>query len=63
MIQYKSGDVLASGCNYICHQVNCRGKMASGIAGQIRGKWPVVYNKYQEMYDWLVSKQNKRVDG
>lgn len=50
MIQYKSGDVLASGCNYICHQVNCRGKMASGIAGQIRGKWPVVYNKYHEMY-------------
>ena len=50
MIQYKSGDVLASGCNYICHQVNCRGKMASGLAGQIRSKWPVVYNKYYDKY-------------
>ena len=40
------GDLLTSDCDYICHQVNCQGKMNSGIAKSIREKWPVVYNNY-----------------
>ena len=40
------GDLLESDCDYICHQVNCRGKMNSGIAKSIREKWPVVYQEY-----------------
>lgn len=65
MINYIKGNLLDSDCNFICHQVNCRGKMASGIAGQIRERWPVVYNKYQEMYSqaWNWSQNMDPING
>lgn len=47
------GNLLESDCDYICHQVNCQGKMNSGIAKSIREKWPVVYNNYMEKYNVL----------
>lgn len=46
MVKYVKGNLLDSDCNYICHQVNCQGVMGSGIAKQIRERWPEVYNKY-----------------
>lgn len=46
MVKNLKGDLLASDCQYICHQVNCRGKMNSGIAKSIREKWPKVYESY-----------------
>ena len=46
MIYWKKGNLLESDCDYICQQVNCMGKMNSGIAKQIREKWPVVYQNY-----------------
>lgn len=46
MIYWKKGNLLESDCDYICQQVNCMGKMNSGIARQIREKWPVVYQNY-----------------
>lgn len=48
MIHYKLGDLLESNCDYICHQVNCQGVMRSGIAKQIREKWPEVYDVYKQ---------------
>lgn len=45
-MNHKLGDLLESDCDYICHQVNCRGKMNSGIAKSIRERWPVVYQEY-----------------
>lgn len=45
------GNLLESDCDYICHQVNCQGKMNSGIAKSIRNKWPVVYNNYMAKYN------------
>lgn len=45
-IEYKNGNLLESDCDYICHQVNCMGKMGSGIAKQIKSKWPIVYDNY-----------------
>lgn len=44
------GDLLESDCDYICHQVNCQGKMNSGIAKSIREKWPIVYQEYMMKY-------------
>jgi len=35
----------------ICHQVNCQGAMASGIAKDIRAKWPKVYEAYKYYCD------------
>ena len=51
MLYFHNGNVLNTNCQYICHQVNCLGKMNSGIAKAIREKWPVVYKEYQNWYD------------
>ena len=45
-IHYKTGNLLDAPVDYICHQVNCQGRMASGIAKQIRDRWPIVYEQY-----------------
>lgn len=47
MIHYVKGNLLDSNCDYICHQVNCQGVMGSGIARQIRERWPEVYEDYK----------------
>ena len=46
MIVYKKGNLLESNCDIICHQVNCQRVMGSGIAKQIRDRWPEVYDDY-----------------
>ena len=48
MIHYVKGNLLDSNCDYICHQVNCQGVMGSGIARQIRERWPEVYKDYYD---------------
>lgn len=44
-----NGDLFDTDAKYICHQVNCRGKMGSGVAKQVRERYPNVYASYQEM--------------
>lgn len=46
-VYYVNGDLLESRHRYLCHQVNCQGRMASGIAKSIRDKWPAVYDVYK----------------
>lgn len=46
MIKHIKCDILESGADVILHQVNCRGAMNSGVAKQIRQKWPWVYWQY-----------------
>lgn len=46
MIHEVKGNLLTSNCEFICHQVNCQGRMNSGIAKSIREKWPNVYEEY-----------------
>ena len=46
MVKIIDGDLLKSGADIICHQVNCQGKMNSGVAKQIRLKYPEVYERY-----------------
>lgn len=46
MIHFVKGNLLDSSCDYICHQVNCRGVMGDGIAKQIRERWPWVFSSY-----------------
>jgi O-acetyl-ADP-ribose deacetylase (regulator of RNase III) len=36
----------------ICHQVNCKRVMGSGLALQIRNKWDFVYDAYMNKDDW-----------
>ncbi|WP_051506616.1 macro domain-containing protein [Ruminococcus albus] len=40
------GDLLETPFEIIAHQVNCQGKMASGVAKQIRKKFPWAYSDY-----------------
>lgn len=51
MVKYVKGNLLDSGCDYICHQVNCQGVMNSGIAKQIRERWPEVYAFYRDRWE------------
>lgn len=48
MVVMKEGNILNSGADYICHQVNCQGAMNSGVAKAIRQKWPRVYEWYRK---------------
>ena len=45
-ITYIKQDLTTSEADYICHQVNCMGKMNSGVAKAIRERWPIVYTTY-----------------
>ncbi len=49
-LRYELGDLLEADVDYICHQVNCQGRMGSGIAKAIRDKWPIVYKEYEAKY-------------
>ena len=52
MITYKSGNLLESNCSVICHQVNCQRVMGSGIAKQIKDKWPEIFDEYCKFIDY-----------
>ena len=49
MIKHIKCDIFESGADVICHQVNCQGVMGSGVAKQVREKYPNVYENYREM--------------
>jgi hypothetical protein len=48
MIKHIKCDIFESGADVICHQVNCQGVMGSGVAKQVREKYPWVYGEYKE---------------
>ena len=50
-MEWVKGDLLEANLDYYCHQVNCQGKMGSGIAKSIKEKWPIVYKEY---CDWHI---------
>lgn len=54
MVYDLKGDLLNSHCQFICHQVNCQGKMGSGVARVIREKWPIVFERYKERYEYAL---------
>lgn len=47
MLIYKSGDILNSQENIICHQVNVQGVMGGGLAKQIASTYPNVEQAYK----------------
>ena len=48
MIEYVQGDLLNVRDGLILHGVNCQRRMNSGIAKQIRKKYPEVYENYMK---------------
>ena len=51
MIKHIKCDIFESGADIICHQVNCQGVMGSGIAKQVKEKYPKVYKEYKLLCD------------
>lgn len=43
-----NGDLFATNAKYICHQVNCQGRMGSGVAKTVRSEFPEAYTQYRE---------------
>lgn len=48
-IVFKNGDMFTSNAKYLCHQVNCMGKMGSGIAKTVREKFPTAFAEYSNV--------------
>lgn len=53
---YKTGNLLEAPVEYVCHQVNCQGRMGSGIAKQIKERWPIVYDGYMTEFKAMEDK-------
>jgi O-acetyl-ADP-ribose deacetylase (regulator of RNase III) len=47
MIENKECNILDSDCNIICQSVNCQGVMNSGLAKEIRMRYPDVFPTYE----------------
>lgn len=49
MIEIIEGNLFDTDAKFICHQVNCMGKMESGVALQIKQRFPHVYEEYKKV--------------
>ena len=49
MIEIIEGNLFDTDAKFICHQVNCMGKMGSGVALQVRQRFPHVYEEYTSL--------------
>lgn len=58
-IQIIKGNLLEADIQYICHQVNAKKRMGSGIAKSIREKWPIAYEEYIK---WCEEVENKAIE-
>ena len=60
MIKHIKCDIFESGADVICHQVNCQGVMGSGVAKQVREKYPWVYGTYKSYCDGIKTRVSER---
>lgn len=51
MIKIVNGDLLSVAEGIIGHQVNCQGVMGSGVAKQIKDKYPQAFKEYKDLVD------------
>lgn len=58
-IKIIDGDLFTTTAHFICHQVNCQGKMGSGVAKQVREKFPTVYQWYKAKCDEGASEKKR----
>lgn len=49
MIKIIEGNLFSTDAELICHQVNCRGTMGSGVALEVKRRFPHVYKKYKRV--------------
>lgn len=56
MVQIKEGNLFNTDAKIIVHQVNCQGIMGSGVARQVKDRYPHVYDEYKK---FTISAKNK----
>lgn len=50
MVKIIEGNIFDSKANIICHQCNCQGVMGSGVAAEVKKRYPHVFQKYRDDY-------------
>jgi O-acetyl-ADP-ribose deacetylase (regulator of RNase III) len=50
MIKIIDGNLFDSNANIICHQCNCQGVMGSGVAAEVKRRYPHVFQAYRKDY-------------
>ena len=50
MIKLIEGNLFNTKANIICHQCNCQGIMGSGVALEVKNRYPKVYESYHNDY-------------
>lgn len=58
MVEIINHDLLMLDCDIFCHQVNCQGRMGSGIAKTIKEKYPIVFEEYINFCKNAISSKN-----
>lgn len=48
-VKIVNGDLFTTNAKYICHQVNCQGRMGSGVAKVVRFQFPEAFSAYREV--------------
>lgn len=51
MVKIINGNLFDSNANIICHQCNCQGVMGSGVAAEVKRRYPHVFQSYKKDYD------------
>lgn len=51
MIKHIKCNMFDSGADIFCHQVNCQGEMNTGVAAEVRKRYPWVYANYKYVVD------------
>lgn len=51
MIKIVDGDLFSVKSGIICHQCNCKGVMGSGVALQVKQKYPRVFDSYRKDFE------------
>lgn len=55
MIKHIKCNMFDSGADIFCHQVNCQGEMNTGVAAEVRKRYPWVYAEYKLFCNMLAS--------
>lgn len=50
MVTIIDGNLFNSTANIICHQCNCQGVMGSGVAAEVKKRYPHVFEAYRQDY-------------
>ena len=51
MIKILDGNLFDTDAEIICHQCNCQGAMGSGVAAEVKRRYPEVFKVYREAYE------------